>query len=278
VTRPVRHYIVPDTQIRPGDPIDHLDWISADIIRRKPDVIVCLGDWWDFPSMSSHSEPGSLEKEGARFTEDLKAGNDAVDRFMAPIQEEIARIRKNKKRYWTPRFVFLKGNHEDRADRFAKLDARLEGAIGSHLCKLDGWEVFPFLEPVESDGVWYSHFWKSQNSPRPIGGTIDSRLNKLGFSFVQGHEQVKLYAPRSLPNGKTIHGLVVGACYLGVEGYRGPQSKHEWRGSVVLHDVRDGDYEPMFLTLRYLCRQYTGQELVRYMSTKYPDKDWTHLK
>lgn len=276
--QPLRHYIVPDTQIRPGDKTDFLRWIAKDIIRRKPDVIVCLGDWWDFPSMSRHSDPGSLEKEGARFTKDLEAGNKAMEDFMAPLHEEIARVKRNKKRTWNPRFVFLKGNHEDRADRLASLDARFEGAIGSHLCRLHDWEVHEFLQPVEIDGIWYSHFWKSQNSPKPIGGTIDNRLNKLGFSFVQGHEQVKLYAPRSLPNGKTIHGLVLGACYLGTEGYRGPQSKHEWRGVAVLHDVRDGDYEPMFLTLRYLCRTFEGMDLEDYMNIKYPDEDWSHLR
>ena len=141
-----------------------------------------------------------------------------------------------------------------------------------------GWEPHPFKEPVCIDGVWYAHYWQASHSDRPIGGTIENRLNKLGFSFVQGHEQGKRYGDRTLPNGKTIHGLVVGSCYLGVEAYRGPQASNEWRGVAVLHDVRDGDYEPMFLPLRYLCREYAGEDLYEYMSSRYPGQDWKHLK
>lgn len=277
---PVRHYVIPDVQVKPGDVVDHLDWIAQDIVRRKPDVIVCLGDWWDMPSMSSYSEPGGLEKEGARIARDIAAGDEAMDRLMFPILNEMERTKRNKKKAWSPRLVFTFGNHEQRIDRLASNDARFEGVVGSHLMQVErwGWERYEFKQPVEIDGVWYAHFWQSGHSDRPIGGTIDNRLNKLGFSFVQGHEQGKRYTDRPLPNGRSIHGLVVGSCYLGVESYRGPQARNEWRGTVVLNDVRDGDYDPMFLSLRYLCREYAGEELDVYMATRYPDKDWRHLK
>jgi hypothetical protein len=176
--------------------------------------------------------------------------------------------------------VFTEGNHCHRIARYASNDARFEGLVGTHLLPIEvhGWERYPFEQPVEIDGVWYCHYWKTAHSPRPIGGTIDNRLNKLGFSFVQGHEQGKRYGDRPLANGKTIHGIVAGSCYLGVETYRGPQGANEWRGTVVLHDVRDGDFEPMFLTLRWLCREYTGEELPDYMAKRYPERDWSHLK
>lgn len=31
--------------------MDHIDWIARDIVRRKPDYLIILGDWWDFPSL-----------------------------------------------------------------------------------------------------------------------------------------------------------------------------------------------------------------------------------
>jgi len=278
--KPKRHYVIPDVQVRPGDAVDHLDWIAKDIVRRKPDVIVCLGDFFDMPSLSSYSEPGGLEKENARIRADIEAGVKAMDEFMAPIHAEIVRVARNKKKSWKPRLIFTLGNHEERIDRVARMDARFEGVIGNGLYGLKnwGWEVYDYLVPVEVDGVWYSHFWQSGHSSRPIGGTIENRLNKLGFSFVQGHEQGKRYGDRALPNGKTIHGLVLGSCYLDAESYRGPQGVNEWRGVGVLHDVRDGDYEPMFLTLRWLCRKYAGADLHEYMTAKYPSHDWAHLR
>lgn len=275
-----RHYVIPDCQIRPGDVTDFLDWIAADIVRRKPDVIVCIGDFWDLPSMSTYSAPGGLEKENARLVNDIEAGREAMLRLTAPIHREIKRIRDNKKKRWEPRWIFTEGNHENRAARLAVNDARLEGVVGTHLMDVEtfGWERVKFEVPIEVDGVWYCHYWKGPHSPRPIGGTIENRLNKLGFSFVQGHEQGKRYGDRMLPNGKTIHGMVVGSCYLGTEAYRGPQGCNEWRGTAVLHDVRDGNYEPMFLTLRWLCREYTGEELPDYLRKRYPERDWSHLE
>lgn len=278
--RPIRHYVLPDCQIRPGDVTDHLEWIAKDIIRRKPDVLVCIGDFFDLPSLSSHAAPGSLEKENARLNEDIDAGMAALERLMSPIHSEILRLKVNKKRQWNPRLVVTEGNHEYRATRVASNDPRLLGIVGTHLCNFERWgfERHEFKKPVEIDSVWYAHYWQSQHSDRPIGGTIDNRLNKLGFSFVCGHEQGKRYGNRPLPNGKTIHGVVVGSCYLGVESYRGPQAANEWRGVAVLHDVRNGgDFEPMFLTLRWLCSEYAGEDLLAYMQKRYPDRDWSHL-
>lgn len=279
MSEPRRHYVIPDCQIRPGDVADHLDWIARDIVRRKPDVIVCIGDFWDLPSLSRYSPAGGIEKEGARLLADIAAGDAAMTRLVTPIHAEIARLKRRKQRQWNPRMVFTEGNHEYRAARFASDDARFEGVVGTHLCNVEafGWERYRFLEPVNIDGIHYSHFWQSGHSDKPIGGTIDNRLNKLGFSFVAGHEQGKRYSDRPLPNGRTLHGIVVGSCYLGKEAYRGPQAVNEWRGVVVLNDVVDGDCDPMFLRMRYLCRKYTGERIGDYMTNRYPDRDWSHL-
>lgn len=279
MSRPRRHYVIPDVQVRPGDITDHLDWIAQDIVRRKPDVIVCIGDFYDLPSLSKYSPAGGTEKEGARLLSDIQAGDAAMHQLTAPIFAETARLKRNKEKGWNPRMVFTEGNHEYRAARFASDDARFEGVVGTHLCNVEafGFERHKFKQPVEIDGVWYVHFWQSPHSDRPISGTIDNRLNKLGFSFVQGHEQGKRYTDRPLPNGKTLHGMVVGSCYLGAEAYRGPQARNEWRGVAVLHDVRDGDMSPMFLDLAYLCREYTGEELPEYLLKRYSERDWSHF-
>jgi hypothetical protein len=266
-------------QVGPGDITDHLDWIAQDIVRRKPDVLVCIGDFWDLPSLSSHDAPGSAKKENARFRADLDAGHEAMARLMAPIQKEQARIARRRIKKWPLRLVFTEGNHENRADRIAAADPVLTGLVGAQLCNVEqfGFERHKFLEPVEIDSVYFSHYWQSSHSARPIGGTIDNRLNKLCVSFVAGHEQGLRYSARPLATGKTLQGIVAGSCYLGTEDYRGPQAKNEWRGTVVLHDVRNGDFDPMFLSLRYLCKRYTGEELLPYMQRRYSEREWTHL-
>lgn len=262
-----RHYIIPDLQLRKDVPTEHLAWIGADIARRKPDVVVCIGDLWDMPSLSFHDAPGSLSKEGARYEDDIAAGNDGLALLMAPVQTAM-------RDGWKPRLIFCEGNHEYRIQRTIEADPRYAGVIGLHHCNVEkfGFERYKFLHVVNVQGIHYSHYFQMAGSDRPIGGSMDNRLNKICGTFVQGHEQGLLQHRRPLPIGKTIHGIIAGSAYLHSEDYRGPQRNNEWRGTVVLNDVRnDGDCDPMPLTLQYLAREYGGVELHDLMAEKYPN-------
>ena len=43
--------LIPDTQVKPGVPLDHLHALSRFIVHRRPDAIVHIGDHWDMPSL-----------------------------------------------------------------------------------------------------------------------------------------------------------------------------------------------------------------------------------
>jgi hypothetical protein len=53
---PRRVAVIPDTQLRPGVPLDHLDWEAIHYYR--PDVVVHLGGHWDMGSLSSYEKAG----------------------------------------------------------------------------------------------------------------------------------------------------------------------------------------------------------------------------
>ena len=134
-----------------------------------------------------------------------------------------------------------------------------------------GWKVHPYLEVFEADGVHYSHFFCNPLSGRPYGGeNIGIRLKNIGFSFVMGHQQTYQVGVKCLNNGQRIRGLVQGAAYLHDEKYRGPQGNSEWRGIFMLHEVNNGDYCLMEVSLDYLCRRYERMALWEYMKIKYP--------
>lgn len=205
--------------------------------------------------------------EGARYEDDIKAGNDGLALLMAPVMAAIGED-------WSPRRIFCTGNHENRIDRAINSDPRYAGIIGTHHCNVEkfGFERYEFLKVVNVDDVHYSHYFQMAGSDRPIGGSMDNRINKICGTFVQGHEQGLLQHRRPLPIGRTIHGVVCGSAYLHSEDYRGPQRNNEWRGTVVLHDVRNGgDCDPMPLTLQYMAREYGGLELYDLLATKYPN-------
>lgn len=273
IKTPGRHFIIPDTQVRPGVPLDHIDWVAQEIVHIKPTAVIHIGDHWDMPSMSSYDAPGSVKMEGARYEDDISVGNEAFERLCAPMEAEQKRLKRNKKAEWNPRKVFTFGNHEGRVARAISNTPKFKGVIGEHHMQTRDFERHGYLERVWEDNVIYSHFFQNSHSAHAIGGTIDNRLNKIGASFVQGHEQGFRYGTRIQASGATWHGLVAGSCYLHDEEYRGAQGQGHWRGVVVLNEVRDGDYCVMPLTLDYLCRKYEGMTLKDFLNKKYPKMD-----
>lgn len=249
------HLFIPDTQVKPGCPTAHLRWIGKYIVDRRPDVIVHIGDHWDLPSLSSYDEKGSKNMEGKRYVKDVKAGNDGFTMIDEPIR---------KTKGYNPEKHFLLGNHENRISVAIGKDPRLEGSIGLEDLDTRDWTVHPFLEPVDIDGVIYAHYFYQPLTGHPFAGGIDNRLKQIGHSFSMGHQQTLLYGVRFVA-GRSQHGLVAGACYLHDEAYKGPQGNAHWRGVIVKHEVSEGSYSPMFVSMDYLCRKYEGVSLTTFM-------------
>lgn len=263
MSRRYRHFIIPDTQVAKGHPVAHLRWIGEAIKEYQPDVVIHLGDHWDMPACSSWSPVGSKTKEGSRIYDDIEAGNLALD-----ILEE------HMKGFTPKRKIILRGNHEDRLTRVIENDPKLEGVVGHHLFndKDHGWEIVPYFngspKAIEVHGVTYAHYFANPNTGKPIAGTIQNRLNKIGTSFVQGHQQGLMQGNVQYATGMTRHGIVAGSCYLHDEPYKGMANTH-WRGVMVLNEVVDGQFCEMPLTLDYLCRRYEGVSLARYLKKNY---------
>lgn len=257
-----RHFIIPDRQARPGVPLDHNRWLGKAIAAYKPDVLIDLGDNADFPSVSTHSMPGSLDKEGQRLRLDIAAAQEA-DRILF----------KAMGRFRPKRMVRLRGNHEDRLDRYLQLNPVLEGLIGLDLLN-DGndWEIVPYFNGspgvIVIDGISYAHYFVSPNTGRPIGGNATYKLAAIGSPYIMGHVQGYDIGTRQYATGRVIRGIVAGSCYLSDEPYKGQANKH-WRGAVVLNEVCHGEFSEMPLTLNYLCRKFEGMSVARFLQRKY---------
>lgn len=208
------HVVIPDTQIKPGVPTDHLRWIGQYIVDKfagHPNFkIIHLGDHWDFPSLSSYDR-GKMAMEGRRIHADLEAGNDAMKVLDKPLNDYNEKRIKNKKKPWYPKKYLLRGNHEYRAIRTVEENPALEGFLTDDLMLSPGWEVSEFLKVVDVDDVSYSHFFANPMTGRPYGGSVATRLKNIGHSFTMGHQQTYDHAVRYV-RGKPQIGLVAGAC------------------------------------------------------------------
>lgn len=246
------HCWIPDTQLRPDVPTEHLQAAANYIADRRPETVIIGGDWYDLPSLSSYEKPGSKFFDGISLKSDLEFANDHLVDFIKTIK---------KPRGYKPRIVFLEGNHEYRMQRVINEDpTKLEGVLGRHqfeatkLC-----EFHNFLDIVKIDGIMYSHYFVNPLALTRgvLGGTADNRLNKLKCSFTMGHQQTLVTGSQYLPDGSRIRALVAGAFYQHDEAYAGPQGHNYWRGICYKHEVSNGDYDLLEVSLKYLMEQWT---------------------
>lgn len=223
---------------------------------KQPDVVVQIGDFADMPSLSSY-DYGKKSFEGRRYKTDIEAAHNGMNALLEPIREYNERQRKNGKRTYRPRMVLTLGNHEDRISRVINSDPKLDGTLDlSDLgYEAAGWEVHPFLEVVLIDGVAYSHYFVTGVAGRPAA-TATAQLNKKHMSCIAGHQQGRQSASAYRADGKRITSIIAGSCYEHNEDYLGPQGNEHWRGVLVLHDVADGEFDEMYVTLKYLREKY----------------------
>ncbi|HEY6028608.1 MAG TPA: hypothetical protein VIV09_17060 [Pseudolabrys sp.] len=254
--KPRKHLVIPDTQIKPGVPIDHIDWISKYAVEKTPDVIVIIGDWADMPSLSSY-DVGTKSFEGRTYRADILAANDAPQRLMAPIQVEVARREKAHRPRWNPRKIVTLGNHENRIPRAVEMDRKIDGLISEKDIFFEQWgfEVYPFLQPVVVDGVAYCHYFVSGQMGRPVT-SARMLLQKHHMSCFAGHQQGRDIAYAKRADGSRITGIIAGSCYLHDEPYLNAQSNEVWRGVYMLHEVNNGSFDEMPVSLTFLKEKY----------------------
>src|SRR5262249_49481737 len=71
--------VIPDVQAKRGVKFNHLRAAGNYIAAKRPDVIVCIGDFADMPSLSTHDAPGSRQAEMQRYQADIDAAKWAMD-------------------------------------------------------------------------------------------------------------------------------------------------------------------------------------------------------
>lgn len=266
------HLIIPDTQVKDGVPLDHLTWIGKYWAAKKPDVVIHLGDHADMPSLSSYDK-GKRAIENRRYSVDIWAANHGFDLLNQPVNDYNAMRRRNKKSLYSPEKHITLGNHEYRIERFVEDQAILEGTLSMDALNYErhGWNVHKFKKPIYIDDIAYCHFFSNPDSimNHPVGGTAENRLNKLGMSHTQGHQQIHKIGVKHLPNGRVLRCLVNGTCYLHDEDYLGPQGNDYLRAIFLKFEVEDGNYCLMEVSLDYLCRKYEQMPLKQFMLEKY---------
>ena len=250
------HLVIPDVQAKDGFSVDYLTKLGNYICHKQPDTLVCIGDFADMPSLSSY-DVGKKSFEGRRYRKDIEAAHTAMKALLSPLWEYNAKAKKNKEKLYKPRMVLTLGNHEERINRAVNNDPKLDGvlSIDDLRYKEFGWEVHPFLDVVIIDGVAYSHYFVSGLLGRPVT-SASACIAKKHMSCVQGHQQGLQIHTAHRADGSPITAVIAGSFYEHHEDYLGPQGNKHWRGFLVLHEVKDGAFDLMPVSLDFLNKRY----------------------
>lgn len=243
-TRTRMHIVIPDVQTKTGVANHHLEWVGNYIVEKQPDVLVCIGDWADMPSLSSYDK-GKRSAENMRYQYDIEASKDSMEKLMTPLA----------KAGFYPEKHLTYGNHEQRIVRLSDDQPALHGKLGLEDLGFEewGWQTHPFLEVIELDGVEYSHYFTSGAMGRPVSSAA-ALLRERQKSATMGHNQAFDFAVHKKTQNAA---LFCGCCYLHDEHYLGPQGNNYKRGIIVKHEVDNGRYDLMTVSLDFLKRHYS---------------------
>lgn len=246
--------VLPDVQAKPGNDFSFLTSIGNYILAKKPDVIVCGGDFSDMESLSSY-DVGTKQFEGRSYQKDIWAAREAMDALLTPMFDYNKRKKKNREKQYKPRMVLTLGNHENRINRAINEDRKLDGLISIDDLPYQDFEVIPFLEVICIEGIAFSHYFTSGVMGRPIT-TAQAILSKKHMSAFAFHQQGRCIAYGRRADGKEMTAIICGSCYLHNEDYLGPQGNNHFRGLYLLHNVNDGSFDECAVPLQYIIDNY----------------------
>lgn len=245
----INHFVVSDMQIHEGVDTSHFHAISCEIIDRKPDVIVFLGDFYDMRSLYEATYDTFRSHD---YKKDILVGYKALKKLLDPV---IAKFDSN----WKPRLVYCIGNHENRIVKLAQ-SVRLDGLIGLDDLKLQefGFEVYPFLEPAIIDEIAYCHYFSTGAMNKPVASAKQLLTRKL-MNCVQGHRQSFEIHREVRADGQPMYAIFAGSSYIHDEDYLGKQGNHYMRLVWALNNVNNMNFDPEMLPISRLMKKWGTQ-------------------
>lgn len=252
----MKHFVLPDVQAKPDHDFTYLNKIGQYIIEKQPDKLICLGDFADMPSLSSY-DVGKKSFEGRRYVADVEASKQAMRALLDPVWAYNIRAKRNKEKQYKPEMHLVLGNHENRINRAINDSPQLDGVLSIQDLGYEnfGWTVYPFLDVVVIDGIAYSHYFTTGVMGRPVT-TAAACLAKKHMSCIQGHQQGLQIHTAYKADGTPLTSIIAGSCYEHDEDYMSSQGNKHWRGFMMLHDVQDGAFDVMPVSLKYINKRY----------------------
>lgn len=251
--------VIPDGHASPLHDNERFRWAGRLIARERPDIVVDMGDRATMDSISQY-DAGKLVAEGRRYVEDLRAVHEATELLNEEVDMMNNRFVAWKKKKYTPTKYICLGNHEQRVVRAYQENPSMYGHIALEDLKYDesGWISIPFLTPLIIEDILFQHYITSGIMGRPVGGEhhSDSLLSKGKMSTVVGHSHMRGFSETTNGAGNKMCSLVSG-CYFEHDEHYTSENARFWRGLIILHGVKDGYFDPEFISINKIKEEYS---------------------
>jgi hypothetical protein len=249
--------VIPDQHAHPDHHNKRADWLGQYMVDIKPEIVINMGDLFDMPSLSSYDK-GKASFHGKSYEKDIESGLDFHERMWAPVK-------KQKKKQ--PYKVFLHGNHENRLRKVLEYDEHLAGdRFGVSFRNYAIQDYYHEEVPYEGqtpgiytcEGISFAHYFISGIMGRAVSGEHHaySLIAKQYTSCVAAHSHLVDYAVRTDTHGRHIQGLVCGVYQDYESRWAGRANDLWWRGIVHLRGVENGNYDPEFISLGRIMKEY----------------------
>jgi len=241
---------------------ERFDWLGGLIHDIKPDYCVDLGDGADIKSLNSYDTKKPKNLVAQSYERDIASYNESQD---------LLRYRFKKSKRSKPAWYGFEGNHEARIKTAISFDPRLEGkkyGISFEHLQTNKWfnEYHQYENGAPAihnyDGVDYAHYVGAGNFGRAISGMHHAYglLQKRYCSVSVGHSHKRGMYFKDDVGSNGIIGSVLG-CYKGApESWAGQANKEWWTGVVIKRNVADGMYEPQWISMDTLRKEYGNKQ------------------
>lgn len=242
--------VIGDAHAEPDQSLDRFTWLGKFIVDRRPDNIVSMGDFGTFDSISSYTLRSPGERELKRLKDDFGAVRIAMARMVGPLHDLQSRLCFNKKRRYTPRMVFLEGNHEDRLHTYCDSNPELRGMFDlKSMISTYGWEFIPYRGHAYVRLVGFTHVpMNGLNKPANRKHLTKEILSEYGCSIIHGHDHKLTVVSEGLMTHEghvRLIGMSAGWFGQGIPGYAtgSKGSRDWWSGVIMLHHINDYEFD-----------------------------------
>ena len=247
-----------DSHVKPGVDLSHFVLLGNYIATERPRYIISMGDFVTLDCLSRFDQDKRGKMEGKRYNEELEAGHKALTLMFAEMGLMNEEFRERKQKLYRPSIIFLEGNHEYRARSYLQYNPEWIGKIDipTDLC-ITQYEWVPYPSRLNLAGVSFTHALIGDNGKPVSRENIENyALNTYANPVVFGHYHKGIWKNKQRRNADLTSAVGCGMFCKHEEDWILGGSPDYWRGFVVLNVWDDGKFDPEFISIDRLERDY----------------------